>query len=177
MNTDKDTKNMNRSKEDVSSTSNQDIKGKGREDTARTPNSGDVTNTGDTVRDMTDTGDVARASISKRIGSSEDVAATDIIKGEKGIEESVTQGVIQYNTFSEKGNKKEIKQDPPGYTADNKNISKVVTAGTSLEPEAIDKANIHSDDGTRHIERAQEKPTKKVEDRETGSWKIKEKDE
>jgi hypothetical protein len=56
-------------------------------------------------------------------------------------------------------------------------VSKVVSSGTSLtKPEAVDKTDIYStsDDGTRDIERAQEKPVTKVEDKEKGKWKIKE---
>src|SRR5215204_6144513 len=56
-------------------------------------------------------------------------------------------------------------------------ISKVVSSGTSLtKPERIDKTDIYStsDDGTRDIEGAQEKPVTKVEDKEKGTWKIKE---
>jgi hypothetical protein len=44
------------------------------------------------------------------------------------------------------------------------------------KPEDIDKTDIYStsDDGTRDIEGAQEKPVTKVEDKEKGTWKIKE---
>lgn len=44
------------------------------------------------------------------------------------------------------------------------------------EDKSIDKADIYStgESGTRHIERAQKKSPKKVEDTEKGSWKIKE---
>jgi hypothetical protein len=49
--------------------------------------------------------------------------------------------------------------------------------GTSLrEDKSVDKADIYSigESGTRHIERAQGKPVKKIEDKEKGSWKIEE---
>jgi hypothetical protein len=63
----------------------------------------------------------------------------------------------------------------------NQNIcitkDKVVSSGTSLnEDKSIDKADIYStqETGTRHLDRAQEKPVVKVEDKEKGSWRIKE---
>jgi hypothetical protein len=56
-------------------------------------------------------------------------------------------------------------------------VSKVASSGTSKTKSAgIDKAGIYSDDSNRHIERAQEKSTEEAEDKETGSWKIKEND-
>ncbi|MFL6356538.1 MAG: hypothetical protein ACJ71C_08270 [Nitrososphaeraceae archaeon] len=54
---------------------------------------------------------------------------------------------------------------------------KVVSSGTSLnEDKSIDKADIYSTEetGTRHLDRAQEKPVEKVEDKQKGSWRIKE---
>ena len=65
---------------------------------------------------------------------------------------------------------------------DNNNISrdKVVSSGTSFdEDKSIDKADIYSteENGTRHLERAQEKPVEKVENKERGSWRIKERRE
>ena len=54
---------------------------------------------------------------------------------------------------------------------------KVVSSGTSFdEDKSIDKADIYSteENGTRHLERAQEKPVEKIEDKEKGSWRIKE---
>jgi hypothetical protein len=40
----------------------------------------------------------------------------------------------------------------------------------------VDKADIYSTEetGTRHLDRAQEKPVEKVEDKQKGSWRIKE---
>ena len=60
---------------------------------------------------------------------------------------------------------------------DTEDVSKVISSGTSLtKSEGIDKTDIYStsDDGTRDMKRAQEKPVKKVEDKEKGTWKIKE---
>src|SRR5919107_444220 len=79
---------------------------------------------------------------------------------------AVTQGVVQ---TAEDVNSGEARN------ADD--VSKVVSSGTSLtKPEGIDKTDIYStsDDGTRDIEKAQEKPVTKVEDKEKGAWKIKE---
>jgi hypothetical protein len=47
------------------------------------------------------------------------------------------------------------------------------------EDKSIDKADIYStqETGTRHLDRAQEKPVVKVEDKEKGSWRIKEEGE
>ena len=81
------------------------------------------------------------------------------------------QGVTQDNSDSEG------KQGRFANTQDNISKKKVVNSGTSLkEHKSIDKADIYStgESGTRHIERAQEKPPKKVEDKEKGSWKIEE---
>jgi hypothetical protein len=53
-------------------------------------------------------------------------------------------------------------------------------SGTSLnEDKSIDKADIYSTEetGTRRLDRAQEKPVEKVEDKEKGSWRIKEEGE
>ena len=63
-------------------------------------------------------------------------------------------------------------------TAEDDNISKdkVVSSGTSLnEDKSIDKADIYSTEetGTRHLDRAQEKPVERVEDKQKGSWRIK----
>jgi hypothetical protein len=40
----------------------------------------------------------------------------------------------------------------------------------------VDKADIYSTEetGTRHLDRTQEKPVEKVEDKQKGSWRIKE---
>lgn len=125
-----------------------------------------ITNAGDAARDTTDTGDVSRASIAKGKGIQEDVTAADITKGTTD-HGAVTQGVVQ--TGSEDINS--------GEATNADDVSKVVSSGTSLtKPEGIDKTDIYStsDDGTRDIGKAQEKPVTKVEDKEKGTWKIKE---
>lgn len=56
-------------------------------------------------------------------------------------------------------------------------LPEIVDSGTSFKKDkSIDRADIYStgESGTRHIERAQEKPAKKKEDKEKGSWKIEE---
>ena len=126
-----------------------------------------VTNLGDASRDITDTADVSRASIAKGIGTEENRSAADITMGKVRADESI-QGVTQYNSDLE---------GKQANTQDNISKKKVVNSGTSLkEDKSIDKADIYStgESGTRHIERAQEKPPKKVEDKEKGSWKIEE---
>ena len=138
--------------------------------------SGSVTNVGDTSRDITDTADVARASIAKgRDQGSKTVSTTttaaNIARGQIEADESTIQGATTTatpNTATEDD--------------DNNNISrdKVVSSGTSFdEDKSIDKADIYSteENGTRHLERAQEKPVEKVEDKEKGSWRIKERRE
>jgi hypothetical protein len=67
-------------------------------------------------------------------------------------------------------------------TDEDGNVSKdkVVSSGTSLkEDKSIDKADIYSTEetGTRHLDKAQEKPVEKIEDKEKGSWRIKEGEE
>ena len=126
----------------------------------------DITNVGDASRDITDTGDVARASIAKGKGIQEDVTPADITK-ETTAHSAVTQGVTQTGSGG-------IKSREATNTED---VSKAVRSGTSLtKSEDIDKTDIYStsDDGTRDMERAQEKPVIKVEDKEKGTWKIKE---
>jgi hypothetical protein len=126
----------------------------------------DITNVGDASRDITDTGDVDRASIAKGKGIQEDVTAADITRG-KTPQGAVTQGVTP--TGSGGINSREA--------TDTEDVSKVISSGTSLtKSEGIDKTDIYStsDDGTRDMKRAQEKPVKKVEDKEKGTWKIKE---
>jgi hypothetical protein len=138
--------------------------------------SGSVTNVGDTSRDITDTADVARASIAKgRDQGSKTVSTTttaaNIARGQIEADESIIQGettTATPNTATEDD--------------DNNNISrdKVVSSGTSFdEDKSIDKADVYSteENGTRHLERAQEKPVEKVEDKEKGSWRIKERRE
>lgn len=127
-----------------------------------------VTNLGDTSRDITDTADVSRASIAKGAGTEENRSAADIITGKIRDDESI-QGVTQDRSDFEG----RLLANPQ----DNTSKKKVVNSGTSLkEDKSIDKADIYStgESGTRHIERAQKKSPKKVEDKEEGSWKIKE---
>jgi len=140
---------------------------------------GSVTNVGDTSRDITDTADVARASIAKgRVGGGDQgsktasiTTAADMARGQIEGNQSIIQGATTAtatpNTATED---------------DDNNISrdKVVSSGTSFdEDKSIDKADIYSteENGTRHLERAQEKPVEKVEDKEKGSWRIKERRE
>jgi hypothetical protein len=127
--------------------------------------SASITSVGDTPRDITDTADITRASIAKgrRVQESKTSAATaaDITKGQIDSDESIMQGT----TIS---------------TTEDDNIPKqeeVVSSGTSLtEDKSIDKADIYStqETGIRKLDKAQEKPVKKVEDKERGSWRIKE---
>lgn len=130
-----------------------------------------VTSPGDTSRDITDTADVSRASIAKGTGTEENRSAADIITGKIRDDESI-QGVTQDNSDLE-GRQEQLIANPQ----DNTSKKKVVNSGTSLNKDkSIDKADIYStgESGTRHIERAQKKSPKKVEDKEKGSWKIKE---
>ncbi len=130
-----------------------------------------ITNLGDTSRDITDTADVSRASIAKGTGTEENRSAADIITGKIHDDESI-QGVTQESTDLEGRHEQQLTSPQ-----DNTSKMKVVNSGTSLkEDKSIDKADIYStgESGTRHIERAQKKPPKKVEDKEKGSWKIKE---
>ena len=118
---------------------------------------GSVMDVGDTSRDITDTGDVARASIAK---------------GQIESDQSVIQGAAATTTTT---------TTTPN-TAENDTVSKdkVVSAGTSLKADkGIDKANIYSTEetGTRHLDNAQQRPVEKVEDKEKGSWRIKEEGE
>jgi hypothetical protein len=129
-----------------------------------------VTNLGDTSRDITDTADVSRASIAKGGGIEESRSAADMLMGKMRNDESI-QGVTQDNNNLER--RKEQLANPQ----DNTSKKKVVNSGTSLKKDkSIDKADIYStgESGTRHIERAQKKPPKRVDDKEKGSWKIKE---
>jgi hypothetical protein len=130
-----------------------------------------VTSLDDTSRDITDTADVSRASIAKGTGTEENRSAADIITGKIHDYESI-QGVTQDNSDLE-GRQEQLIANPQ----DNTSKKKVVNSGTSLNRDkSIDKADIYStgESGTRHIERAQKKSPKKVEDKEKGSWKIKE---
>jgi hypothetical protein len=130
-----------------------------------------VTSLGDTSRDITDTADVSRASIAKGTGTEENRSAADIITGKIRDYESI-QGVTHDNSDLE-GRQEQLIANPQ----DNTSKKRVVNSGTSLNKDkSIDKADIYStgESGTRHIERAQKKSPKKVEDKEKGSWKIKE---
>jgi hypothetical protein len=138
---------------------NKDSKGskKNIDDTAT---GGSVMDVGDTSRDITDTADVARASIAKGRGAQGSRTATDIVKGQIESDDSVIQGTAAATTTPS--------------TAQDHNVSKdkVVSSGTSLnEDKSIDKADIYSTEetGTRHLDRAQEKPVEKVEDKQKGS--------
>lgn len=131
----------------------------------------DLTNAGDTDRDITDTADIARASISKGMESQGNVNAADIAKG-TAENEGVIQGVAQ--TIEERG----ITEETNKKASNTEDVSTIVNSGTSLtESATIDMADIHSDDGARHIEKAQAKLTERVVDKKTGSWKIKENDD
>ena len=127
-----------------------------------------VMDVGDTSRDITDTGDVARASIAKGKGAQGNRTAAEIAKVQIKSDESVIQGTAADATTTTTLN-----------TAEDDNVSKdkVVSSGTSLnEDKSVDKADIYSTEetGTRHLDRAQEKPVEKVEDKQKGSWRIKE---
>ena len=149
------------------SKANKDSKGSKKDtDDAAT---GSVMDVGDTSRDIRDTGDVARASIAKGRGSQRSRTAADIAKGQIESDEPVIQGTATTTTAT-----------PNTTEHDNTSKDKVVSFGTSLnEDKSIDKVDIYSKEetGTRHLDRAQEKPVEKVEDKQKGSWRIKEGEE
>ena len=133
-------------------------------------------------RNVMDTADVSRASIAKGIRAPE-IFLLDIVKGTLSSDD-----VISYSTGIRPEDGKVIDPDKEVSIAKHLNkdiitntedVSKVASSGTSSTTESggIDRAGIYSDDGTRHIERAQKTPTEIAEDNQTGSWKIKEKDE
>lgn len=172
-------KSRNKDKEKDASLSSQESK-EGAEQEER---EGDLKRSTHTVeRNIMDTADVARASIAKGIRGQEDVSAADIVKGRLSSDK-----VVSYSTGIRPEDGKVIDPDKEVSIAKQLNkdiitntedVSKVATRGTSsTESGGIDRAGIYSDDGTRHIDRAQETPTEEVEDKQTGSWKIKEKDE
>ncbi|HEY9491759.1 MAG TPA: hypothetical protein VIP56_07220 [Nitrososphaeraceae archaeon] len=172
-------KSRNKDKEKDASLSSQESK-EGNEQEER---EGDLKSSTHTVeRNIMDTADVARASIAKGIRGQEDVSAADIVKGRLSSDK-----VVSYSTGIRPEDGKVIDPDKEVSIAKQLNkdiitntedVSKVATRGTSsTESGGIDRAGIYSDDGTRHIDRAQETPTEEVEDKQTGSWKIKEKDE
>jgi hypothetical protein len=128
---------------------------------------GSVIDVGDTSRDIIDTGDVARASIPKGRGAQGSRSAADIAKGQIESDESIIQGTAATTATA----------IPNTAEDDNTSKDKIVSSGTSLkEDKSIDKADIYSTEetGTRHLDRAQEKPVEKVEDKQKGSWRIKE---
>jgi hypothetical protein len=126
---------------------------------------GSVMDVGDTPRDITDTGDVARASIAKGKGVQENRTAADIAKGQIESDESIIQGGAATTATPNTAKEDTVSKD------------KVVSSGTSLKKDkGIDKANIYSteDTGTRHLDKVQQKPPERVEDKEKGSWRIEE---
>ena len=134
-----------------------------------------VTDLGDTSRDITDTADVSRASIAKGRGTIKNRTAADIAAGKINSDESIIQGITQDNTNLERRQGQEQQQQRSN--AQDKTSKEIVGSGTSFKKDkSIDRADIYStgESGTRHIERAQEKPVKKKEDKEKGSWKIEE---
>jgi hypothetical protein len=134
-----------------------------------------VTDLGDTSRDITDTADVSRASIAKGKGTMKNRTAADIAAGKINSDESIIQGITQDNTNLER--RQEQEQQQQRSNAQDKTSKEIVDSGTSFKKDKnIDRADIYStgDSGTRHIERAQEKPVKRKEDKEKGSWKIEE---
>jgi hypothetical protein len=134
-----------------------------------------VTDLGDTSRDITDTADVSRASIAKGRGTIKNRTAADIAEGKINSDESIIQGITQDNTNLER--RQEQEQQQQRSNAQDKTSKEIVDSGTSFKKDkSIDRADIYStgESGTRHIERAQEKPVKKKEDKEKGSWKIEE---
>ena len=136
-----------------------------------------VTDLGDTYRDITDTADVSRASIAKGRGTIKNRTAADIAAGKINSDESIIQGITQDNINLERRQGQEQEQQQQRSNAQDKTSKEIVDSGTSLKKDkSIDRADIYStgESGTRHIERAQEKPVKKKEDKEKGSWKIEE---
>jgi hypothetical protein len=134
-----------------------------------------VTDLGDTSRDITDTADVSRASIAKGRGTIKNRTAADIAAGKINSDESIIQGITQDNINLERRQGQEQQQQRSN--AQDKTSKEIVDSGTSFKKDkSIDRADIYStgESGTRHIERAQEKPVKKKEDKEKGSWKIEE---
>lgn len=132
-----------------------------------------VTDLDDTSRDITDTADVSRASIAKGRGTMKNRTAADIAAGKINSDESIIQGITQDNTNLERRQEQQQQRS----NAQDKTSKEIVDSGTSFKKDkSIDRADIYStgESGTRHIERAQEKPVKKKEDKEKGSWKIEE---
>jgi hypothetical protein len=169
-------RNQNKNKE-------KDISLPSKDSTESGEEKGDVkSSTHKSGRNVMDTADVARASISKGLRAPEDVSAADVVKGTLSSDD-----VISYSTGIRPEDGKVIDPDREVSIAKHLNkdimtntedVSKVASSGTSTtQSGGIDRAGIYSDDGTRHIDRAQETPTEKVEDKQTGSWKIKEKDQ
>lgn len=147
---------------------------RGIEDNNSSTATASVTDLGDTSRDVTDTADVSRASIAKGRGTVKNRTAADIATGKINSDESIIQGITQDNTNLER---RQGQQQQQRSNAQDKTSKEIVDSGTSFKKDkSIDRADIYStgESGTRHIERAQEKPVKKKEDKEKGSWKIEE---
>jgi hypothetical protein len=146
---------------------------RGIEDNNSSTATASVTDLGDTSRDVTNTADVSRASIAKGRGTVKNRTAADIATGKINSDESIIQGITQDNTNLERRQGQQQRSN-----AQDKTSKEIVDSGTSFKKDkSIDRADIYStgESGTRHIERAQEKPVKKKEDKEKGSWKIEEK--
>jgi hypothetical protein len=117
-----------------------------------------LTNAGDSTRHITDTADVARASIAKSIreegGLQNGKTALDIIEGKiDDNDQSVIQGVTYGNNLTTEQHAGKL--DDANLTKDE-NTSKLVSSGTSLDKsKGIDKRGIYSEAeaGTRHLEK------------------------
>jgi len=159
---------------------NKGSKDKDIQENTSTTTADTITDLGDTSRDTTDTADVSRASIAKGIGGvQESKSAADIIEGkiEDGSNESIIQGITQDSERHDNNKVTLGRQGEPTNAAVDHASKEEVSSGTSVkEDKSLDKADIYptKNSGTRHIERAQEKPAKKVEDKEKGSWKVQE---
>jgi hypothetical protein len=161
-----------------------DISANNEQTTTEVGTGGGMRNFGATTKNVMDTADVSRASISKGITGPEDVTAADIVEGK-----TTSDALVSYSTGIRPENGKVIEPDKEITIAkhlDNdiiktntEDISKVVSSGTTSDPQTagIDATGMYSEDGTRHMDRAEQKPIEKVQDKETGSWKIKEKRE
>jgi hypothetical protein len=171
-------RNQNRNKEKDVSRDDKESKESGEEE-----KEGAVKSSAHTAeRNVMDNADVSRASIAKGIRAPEDLSAADIVKGTLSSDD-----IISYSTGIRPEGKiidpdKEVtvaKHLNKDIITNTEDVSKVASSGTSSTAESggIDRAGIYSDDGTRHIDRAQKTPTEIAEDKQTGSWKIKEKDE
>ena len=128
----------------------------------------DLTNAGDSIRHITDTADLSRASIAKSIreegGLQKDKTALDIIEGKiDDKDQSIIQGVTYGNSLTTEQHAATL--DDANLTKDE-NISKLVSSGTSLDKsKGIDKVGIYSEaeSGTRNLEKANKTSEKKSE--------------